>query len=182
MAQANVGDTGMVDVLTAGSSWVFCSIGMMVFNKLAVDAIPEAALLVSFQLAATAAFMVVFAWKSLHIGSFYDLLRWSRVAPFFAGVLLSSMFGLKNAPMSLVIVFRGLAPLFSIAVEVFYPEPYTMTAATSFSPHHLVRRLNLSLAAPRAPGKSLVPCLPIPALMATRSLYERPFRSDHHLA
>jgi len=55
------------------------------------------------------------------------------VAPFFAGVLLSSMFALKDAPMSLIIVFRGLAPLFSLAIEMFYPSPYTLTPQTIFS-------------------------------------------------
>lgn len=118
------------EVLMATGSWVFCSIGMMVFNKLAVDAFPLSCILVGGQCFVTVLVMLLFGWSSLHIGSWYDLLRWSAVAPFFAGVLLTSMFALRGAPLSLVIVFRGLAPIFSLTVEMFYPTPYKLTPAT----------------------------------------------------
>jgi len=103
--------------------WVFCSVGMMVFNKLAVTALPLECTLTVLQMLVTVVTIIVCCWDSLHVGSFRDLLRWARVAPLFAGVLLTSMLALKNSPMSLVIVFRGLSPLFGMAVESFYPTP-----------------------------------------------------------
>lgn len=45
------------------------------------------------------------------------------VAPFFTGMLLTSMLALKNAPMSLVITFRSLSPLAGLFIESFYPQP-----------------------------------------------------------
>jgi len=102
----------------------------MVFNKLAVTAIPQVALLVSFQMVVAVLLLSTFGWKSLHVGSYYDMLRWARVAPFYAGVLISSMFALRSASMTLVIVFRSLAPLFGLAVEAFYPTPYAITKGT----------------------------------------------------
>mmetsp|Transcript_58315 Transcript_58315/g.162540 ORF Transcript_58315/g.162540 Transcript_58315/m.162540 type:complete len:320 (-) Transcript_58315:97-1056(-) len=111
------------ETVLATSSWVVCSIGMMVFNKLAVRDFPLECSLVVLQMLVTVVIILVVRWNHLHIGSTRDLARWLRVVPFFSGVLLSSMFALSRAPMSLVIVFRGLAPIFSLLAERFYPEP-----------------------------------------------------------
>lgn len=119
-----------LEIFTASGTWVFCSIGMMVFNKLAIEAFPLSCILVGAQMAFTVVAIVIFAFRSLHIGSIYDMLRWSLVAPFFAGVLLSSMFALHDAPMSLTITFRGLAPIFSLMAEVFYPTPFKVNSWT----------------------------------------------------
>mmetsp|Transcript_7633 Transcript_7633/g.18912 ORF Transcript_7633/g.18912 Transcript_7633/m.18912 type:complete len:350 (-) Transcript_7633:52-1101(-) len=121
------------EICLAVGSCSLCSIGMTVFNKLAIEAFPLPFMLVLFQMAVTVLCMLVFCWGSLHIGSWYDMLRWSAVAPLFAGVLLTSMFALKSAPMSLVIVFRGLAPMFGLAVESFYPTPLKVTPVTMAS-------------------------------------------------
>jgi len=110
------------EAFAAISSWVICSIGMMVFNKLAIEYMELSCTLVALQMLVTVLFMTVCCWSSLHVGSWYDALRWSIIGPLFAGVLLSSMFALKGAPMSLVITFRGLAPIFGLCVEVFYPN------------------------------------------------------------
>jgi len=67
--------------------------------------------------------MVCFCFKSIKIGSAWDVLRWSMVAPFFTGMLLSSILALKFAPMSLVVVFRTISPLLSLLIERFYPDP-----------------------------------------------------------
>jgi len=105
------------------SCWIICSIGMMVFNKLAIKAFPVECTLVALQMAFCVVVMVPFTWTSLHIGSFRDVLRWSMVVPFFTGMLLSSILALKFAPMTLVVTFRVLAPLASLAIERFYPNP-----------------------------------------------------------
>merc|ERR1719262_621316 len=68
-------------------------------------------------------FLTVFCWSSIHIGSIRDVLRWSLIAPFFTGMLLTSILALKHAPMSLVVTFRAISPLVSLLIERFYPEP-----------------------------------------------------------
>jgi len=109
-------------------SWMIFSMGMMVFNKQAITAFPFEGTLTALQMVFTVLALVCLAYRSIHIGSWKDALRWSMVAPFFTGMLLTSILALKNAPMTLVIVFRSLSPLISILVEQFYPEPLKITA------------------------------------------------------
>jgi len=111
------------ETILAGSAFCFCSAGMMLFNKLAIEAFPYECALVALQMLFSAAFLATFTWSSLHIGSLYDLLRWSMVAPLFCGMLLTSILALKAAPMSLVITLRCLSPLGALAIERFYPSP-----------------------------------------------------------
>jgi len=112
-----------IQVLAATGSFTACSMGMMVFNKLAIRAFPQACSLVALQMGFTAFIMGTVFFRSLHIGSVRDGVKWCRVVPFFVGMLLTSMFALKDAPMSLVITFRALTPMFTLLVERFTPKP-----------------------------------------------------------
>jgi len=111
-----------METLVACASWVCCSIGMTVFNKFAIGSFPLQCLLVNAQMLVSALVML-FAWRTLHIGSWRDFFLWCRVVPFYSGVLLTSIMALKHAPMSLNIVFRNLAPFLSLAIERFFPNP-----------------------------------------------------------
>jgi len=104
-------------------SWLCCSVGMLVFNKLAIQALPTPCTLVGFQFAFTTAAMVVCCYGSLHIGSLCDALRWATVVPFFSGMVLTSIIALKYAPMTLFITLRVVSPMISLMVERFYPSP-----------------------------------------------------------
>eukprot|EP00928_Gymnodinium_smaydae_P048110 TRINITY_DN3214_c0_g1_i1.p1 TRINITY_DN3214_c0_g1~~TRINITY_DN3214_c0_g1_i1.p1 ORF type:complete len:197 (+),score=26.37 TRINITY_DN3214_c0_g1_i1:188-778(+) len=73
-------------------------------------------------MATSVIWMVGFCWRSLHIGSYTDVLRWMMVVPFFTG-MLTSILALKSAPMSLVVSFRALLPLVSLTIERLYPNP-----------------------------------------------------------
>jgi len=117
------------EILLGVGSWVCCSVGMMVFNKLAVTAFPLECTLVAFQLCFTALAMVLFCWNSIHIGSAKDLMRWCIVVPFFTGMLLTSMFALSNASMTTVVTFRAISPLIALTIERFYPNPLRVTPA-----------------------------------------------------
>ncbi|CAE7228815.1 GONST3 [Symbiodinium natans] len=112
-----------LEILLACTSNCFSSVGMLLFNKLAVEAFPLECCLVWVQLFFAASFMLIFAFPYLHIGSLKDFLRWCVVVPFYCGMLLTSILALKNAPMSLLIVLRNASPLASLAIERFYPEP-----------------------------------------------------------
>mmetsp|Transcript_65630 Transcript_65630/g.203181 ORF Transcript_65630/g.203181 Transcript_65630/m.203181 type:complete len:335 (+) Transcript_65630:84-1088(+) len=121
MTSGNVFDQSQI--IFGVCSWMICSVGMMVFNKLAVQAFPMECTLVALQMAFSVLVMLIFCWHSLHVGSFRDVLRWSMVVPFYTGMLLTSILALKNAPMTLVVTFRVLSPLLSLGVERFYPNP-----------------------------------------------------------
>jgi len=113
----------LAETFAAGTTFCFCSVGMLLFNKFAIKAFPYECTLVAVQMLFAAASLIIFTWKSLHIGSARDLLRWCMVVPFFTGMLLSSILALKAAPMSLVVTLRCLSPLGAIMVERLYPNP-----------------------------------------------------------
>lgn len=98
-------------------------VGMLLFNKLAIQHFPLECSLVWAQLFFSAACLGLFAFPYIHVGSMKDLLRWCMVVPFYCGMLLSSILALKHAPMSLVIVLRNTSPLGTLVFERFYPEP-----------------------------------------------------------
>lgn len=114
--------------LTVGiCSWTFCSVGMMVFNKLAVVAFPMECTLVALQMLFAVIIMCTFCWSSLHIGSAKDCFRWCMVVPFYSGMLLTSILSLKYCSMTLVITFRAAAPVAALAIERFYPNPLSIS-------------------------------------------------------
>jgi hypothetical protein len=105
------------------SSWMVCSVGMLLCNKRAIHSFPVPCTLVGIQFAFTAVVVVAVARSSIHIGSRSDVLRWARVIPFFSGMILSSILALKYAPMTLVITMRALSPLISLPFEMLFPTP-----------------------------------------------------------
>lgn len=120
-------DAEKSEILMGVGSWMVCSVGMLLFNKLAVTAFPLACTLVAMQLAFTALAMITVCWSSIHIGSLHDLGRWCMVVPFFAGMLLTSMLALSSASMTTVVTFRAIAPLIALMIERFYPNPLKVT-------------------------------------------------------
>lgn len=118
-----VAEASFPEVGFATSSWCLCSVGMMVFNKMAVTHFPVECLLVAFQMGFSCVALLVLTRCQMHFGSMRDVARWSIVVPFFAGMLLTSMLALKHAPMSLVVVFRCLSPMVSLGIERLYPNP-----------------------------------------------------------
>jgi len=125
-AQAAWDNAQMVAGIT---SWTICSVGMMVFNKLAIKAFPLECTLVTMQMLCTVVAMLIFQYRQIRIGSVRDVLRWSIVIPFFVGMLLTSILALKTAPMTLVVTLRVLSPLVSLGIERFYPNPLHVSPA-----------------------------------------------------
>eukprot|EP00930_Biecheleria_cincta_P076245 TRINITY_DN6345_c0_g2_i1.p1 TRINITY_DN6345_c0_g2~~TRINITY_DN6345_c0_g2_i1.p1 ORF type:complete len:363 (-),score=59.84 TRINITY_DN6345_c0_g2_i1:41-1063(-) len=115
------------EIVFGVGSWMVCSMGMLIFNKQAITSFPLEGTLTALQMFFSVLALLCLAFRSIHIGSRKDALRWSMVAPFFSGMLLTSILALKNAPMTLVIVFRSLSPLISVLIEQFYPEPLKIT-------------------------------------------------------
>lgn len=121
------------EVFLGVSSWAACSVGMMVFNKFSVQAFPYEFTLLAMQMLFSIVCLLVFAFKSVQIGSFHDAVRWSRLAPFYLGMLATSLLALKNAPMTLVITFRVFAPVCSLIIEQFFPNPLRINRWMLFS-------------------------------------------------
>lgn len=115
--------TEHMQILVASSCYCFASVGMLLFNKFAVQDFPLECCLVWAQLFFAATCLSLFAFPYIHVGSAKDLLRWCMVVPFYCGMLLTSILALKTAPMSLVIVLRNSSPLGTLLIERFYPEP-----------------------------------------------------------
>jgi len=115
---------GPLEYVFGVGSWMMCSVGMMLFNSKAAHAFQAPCTLVGLQMIFTVIVLLSCGWPSIHISSRSDVLRWSVVVPFFMGMLLTSILALENAPMTLVITFRALSPLFGMVVERFvYPTP-----------------------------------------------------------
>jgi len=114
-------------VIVAVACWMCCSMGMLVFNKLAITVFPEECTLVALQMASACVALGVLCRSSLRIGSMHDVIRWCAVVPFFTGMLLTSILALKGASMSLVICFRALSPIFAMVLERLHPNPPIVT-------------------------------------------------------
>mmetsp|Transcript_3014 Transcript_3014/g.8712 ORF Transcript_3014/g.8712 Transcript_3014/m.8712 type:complete len:316 (-) Transcript_3014:130-1077(-) len=121
-----------IETVLSACLYSTCAIGSLVFNKLAVYAFPAECTLLSIQMMFSVVCMLA-CFHSLHFGSFRDVVRWSLVAPFFTGTLLTSILALKHAPVSMLVVFRVLSALLALGVERFYPNPLTVNFCTVFS-------------------------------------------------
>ena len=134
-ARSDVGaGTARMETVVACACNCFSSVGMLLYNKLAIEAFPLECSLVWLQLAFATVVLLCFAWPSIHIGSFRDLLRWVLlVVPFYCSMLMTSILALRSAPMSLIIVLRNISPLFALAVERFYPDPLRISGLMLFS-------------------------------------------------
>jgi len=116
--------TQKVPIYSGVGCWMVCSVGMLLFNKMAIKAFPAPCSLVVVQMTFSVITLTICCRSSLHFGSWFDVMRWSMVVPpFFAGMLLTSILALKSAPMTLVITFRALSPVLSLIAELFFPNP-----------------------------------------------------------
>lgn len=120
-------NTDNFQVIGGVSAWICCSIGMVVFNKLAIAEFPLGCILVVIQMLFTAVVIGLFGFRTLHFGSYRDVCRWAMVVPFYAGMLLTSLLALKNASMTLCVTFRAISPILGLIVERFYPKPPRIT-------------------------------------------------------
>ena len=60
-------------------------VGMLLFNKLAIQHFPLECSLVWAQLFFSAACLILFGFPDIRVGSMKDVLRWCMVVPFYCG-------------------------------------------------------------------------------------------------
>ena len=84
-------------------------------------------------------------WRSVQIGSRRDALRWGCTVPLlFSAMLVSSMFAMEHNTLGTVVVFRNVAPLFTLLIERLFrvpmqardPDPEPDTNPKLTSPSH----------------------------------------------
>jgi len=110
--------------------YTLSSAGMSVFNKMAVMALPLPITLVMVQMVFTVA-TICANWRSVQIGSRRDALRWGCTVPLlFSGMLVSSMFAMEHNTLGTVVVFRNVAPLFTLLIERLFRVPMQVSRDT----------------------------------------------------
>ena len=112
------------------AAYMVSSAGMSVFNKLAVSALPLPVTLVVVQMVFTV-LTCGFRWRSVRIGSTRDALRWGCTVPLlFAAMLVSSMYAMEHNTLGTVVVFRNVAPLFTLLIERLFRVPMQVSRDT----------------------------------------------------
>jgi solute carrier family 35 protein len=114
-------------------AYMLSSAGMSVFNKLAVAALPLPITLVVVQMLFTVLTLAVRP-SAVKVGSRRDALRWGLTVPLlFAAMLVSSMFAMEHNTLGTVVVFRNVAPLFTLLIERMFRVPMKVTRDTVLS-------------------------------------------------
>ena len=111
------------ELVGASIFYMICSAGMSVFNKLAIQSMPLPVTLVCIQMLFTI-LSIASQPKSVHIGSMRDALRWGLTVPMlFAAMLVSSMVAMEYNTLGTIVVFRNIAPLFTLFIERMFRVP-----------------------------------------------------------
>lgn len=118
------------NMIVSCSFYLVSSAGMSVFNKLAILALPLPITLVMVQMVFTCA-SIGASWRSVHIGSRRDALRWGLTVPLlFSAMLVSSMVAMEHNTLGTVVVFRNVAPLFTLLIERMFRVPMQVSRGT----------------------------------------------------
>jgi len=108
---------GVLYITLVSASFGATSISMITLNKVCVSLTGAPSVLTAIQMAFAVAATLALQWKEVVGADRKKLLRWCIVPVFYAGMLNSSLFSFKYMSLSLMIVFRNLAPLVTMAVE-----------------------------------------------------------------
>jgi GDP-mannose transporter len=108
--------------------WMLASIAMNIVNKEVAINFEATSFAIFFQMAFAVAMFTIVEWRNLKCGRWLDLLKWSVVPFFFAGMLFTSIKSLKELSLSGVLILRNILPLFTFCVEkLLYDSPARVT-------------------------------------------------------
>jgi len=100
--------TMVVGLIGSCCAYLASSAGMSIFNKLAITALPLPITLVLIQMVFTVCTTLI-GWRSVHVGSRRDALRWGCTVPIlFNAMLVSSMFAMRHNTLGTISVFRNV--------------------------------------------------------------------------
>eukprot|EP00811_Abedinium_folium_P001319 NODE_11205_length_1301_cov_4.799830.p1 GENE.NODE_11205_length_1301_cov_4.799830~~NODE_11205_length_1301_cov_4.799830.p1 ORF type:complete len:415 (+),score=134.09 NODE_11205_length_1301_cov_4.799830:149-1246(+) len=97
--------------------WALSSTSMHMLNKVCVALTGAASGVTAVQMLITVVTVVVFCWRDLCKVNRAQVLRWSVVPVFYAAMLNTSLLSYRYLTLSLVTVFRNLAPIVTLLVE-----------------------------------------------------------------
>lgn len=97
--------------------WMLSSLSMNVANKQASTLFTAPSLLVIAQMLLADLVILVMQCRELSYGNWRDLVRWSIIPFFFAGMLTTSVLAFKETTMSTVLILRNVLPLIAFAAE-----------------------------------------------------------------
>jgi len=108
---------------TAQNVWLICtcyvtaSVAMNILNKVAAVAFSATFLLVILQMIAADIIVTAIEFPKMKCGRYQDLLKWSAVPLFFAGMLATSLWSFKEASLTAILIIRNILPIISFAAE-----------------------------------------------------------------
>jgi multidrug transporter EmrE-like cation transporter len=114
---------GYAYLVLIASSFAATSISMNMLNKVCVAMTAAPSTLTTIQMAFTVAVTMAFSGREVLQADRRKAFRWMIVPVMYAGMLNSSLLGYKYLTLSLVTVFRNLAPLLTMCVEGLVMEP-----------------------------------------------------------
>lgn len=110
--------TGSVRYMAlVSASFGASSISMITLNKVCVEMTRAPSMLTALQMSFAVVATLALHWKEVVGADRRKMLRWCIVPVFYAGMLNSSLISFKYMSLSLMIVFRNLAPLITMPVE-----------------------------------------------------------------
>jgi len=114
--------------------WMLASITMNVINKEVAIRFEAPSFALFLQMVFAVAMFSVVEWRNLTCGKLSDLLKWSVVPFFFAGMLFTSIKSLKELSLSGVLILRNILPLLTFCVEkLLYDSPAHVTSSMVLS-------------------------------------------------
>mmetsp|Transcript_145953 Transcript_145953/g.254679 ORF Transcript_145953/g.254679 Transcript_145953/m.254679 type:complete len:384 (-) Transcript_145953:113-1264(-) len=110
-------------IILAGFSFSVTSISMHTLNKVCVGLTGAAGTVTIIQMVVAVVAIMIVQYREVLAANREQMLRWCVVPIAYAAMLNSSLFGYQYLTLSLVTVFRNLAPLVTMSVESFVMPP-----------------------------------------------------------
>lgn len=108
---------GMAYVILVALSFTVTSISMHTLNKVCVALTGAPSTLTAIQMAIAVGMILAMYWREVREADRKKVLYWLLVPVMYAGMLNSSVLGYSYLTLSLMTVFRNLAPLLTMVVE-----------------------------------------------------------------
>jgi len=117
-------DKSVAYIALAGFTFSVTSVSMHTLNKAAVSFTHQPATITCIQMLVALVVLLGMHWREVRAADRKQMLSWCLVPVVYAAMLNSSLFGFEYLSLTLVTVFRNLAPLVTMAVErvVMPPE------------------------------------------------------------
>jgi len=113
-------------------AWLFSNIAMNMANKAAADVFSATCLLVILQMVVGTLIILAIEGRKVNYAGARakDILQWCVVPFFFAGMLASSIYALKETTLSTVLILRSILPIFTLIVEKrLFNSPATLSTS-----------------------------------------------------